>query len=89
MRKVVLLRVGVDAGCGGIQGPLFKDRTFEFICIPDGRRVGETYHPGNYDNHTIKSVEITIYGDKSLFGVRLIVAGVIRQEGREVREAVG
>jgi len=33
------LRVGVDAGCGGIQGPLFDDGTFEFICIPDRKRV--------------------------------------------------
>jgi hypothetical protein len=39
MKKVVLLRVGVDAGCGGIQGPLFKDGSFEFVCIPDHKRV--------------------------------------------------
>jgi hypothetical protein len=38
-KQVVLLRVGVDAGCGGIQGPLFQDGTFEFICIPDRKRV--------------------------------------------------
>ncbi len=38
-KKVVLLRVGVDAGCGGIQGPLFNDGTFEFVCIPDKKRV--------------------------------------------------
>ncbi len=38
-KQVVLLRVGVDAGCGGIQGPLFKDGSFEFICIPDGHGV--------------------------------------------------
>jgi hypothetical protein len=38
-KQVVLLRVGVDAGCGGIQGPLFEDGTFEFICIPDRKRV--------------------------------------------------
>jgi hypothetical protein len=31
--------VGVDAGCGGIQGPLFEDGSFEFICIPDNKRV--------------------------------------------------
>jgi hypothetical protein len=31
--------VGIDAGCGGIQGPLFEDGTFEFICIPDKKRV--------------------------------------------------
>jgi hypothetical protein len=33
------LRVGIDAGCGGIQGPLFEDGTFEFICIPDRKQV--------------------------------------------------
>jgi hypothetical protein len=38
-RNCVLLRVGVDAGCGGIQGPLFRDGSFEFICIPDKKRV--------------------------------------------------
>jgi hypothetical protein len=38
-RKVVLLRVGIDAGCGGIQGPLFEDGTFEFMCIPDNKGV--------------------------------------------------
>jgi hypothetical protein len=37
--QVVLLRVGVDAGSGGIQGPLFGDGTFELICIPDQKRV--------------------------------------------------
>ncbi len=39
-KQVVLLRVGIDSACGGIQGPLFKNRTFEFVCIPDGRTVG-------------------------------------------------
>jgi Nucleotide modification associated domain 3 len=39
MAKAVLLRVGIDSGCGGIQGPLFKDGSFEFICIPDRKRV--------------------------------------------------
>lgn len=33
--NVVLLRVGIDSGCGGIQGPLFRDGSFEFIPIPD------------------------------------------------------
>src|SRR5438874_831403 len=28
-RQVILLRVGVDGGCGGIQGPLFDDGYFE------------------------------------------------------------
>lgn len=38
-KQVVLLRVGIDSGCGGIHGPLFEDGTFEFICIPDRKRV--------------------------------------------------
>lgn len=38
-KQVVLLRVGVDAGCGGIQGPLFKDGLFDFVCIPDNKGV--------------------------------------------------
>lgn len=39
MKKMVLLRVGIDAGCGGIQGPLFEDGSFDFVCIPDNKRV--------------------------------------------------
>jgi hypothetical protein len=35
--KVALLRVGVDSGCGGMQGPLFRNGSFEFIPIPDTR----------------------------------------------------
>jgi hypothetical protein len=38
-KQVVLLRVGIDADCGGIQGPLFKNGTFEFVCSPDRKRV--------------------------------------------------
>jgi hypothetical protein len=40
MTKAVLLRVGIDSGSGGIQGPLFKDGTFDFVCIPDKKQVG-------------------------------------------------
>lgn len=35
--NVVLLRVGIDTGCGGIHSPLFRDGTFEFVPIPDSR----------------------------------------------------
>ena len=38
-RRCVLLRVGIDSGCGGIQGPLFKDGSFDFVCIPDNKGV--------------------------------------------------
>jgi len=37
--KVALLRVGIDSGCGGMQGPLFHDGSFEFIPIPDERTL--------------------------------------------------
>jgi Nucleotide modification associated domain 3 len=33
--QIVLLRVGIDTGSGGIHGPLFRDGSFEFIPIPD------------------------------------------------------
>jgi hypothetical protein len=39
MTRAVLLRVGIDSGSGGIQGPLFKDGSFEFVCIPDKKGV--------------------------------------------------
>lgn len=34
--QVVLLRVGIDTGSGGIHGPLFKDGSFEYVPISDG-----------------------------------------------------
>ena len=37
---VVLLRVGIDTGSGGIHGPLFSDGSFEYISIPDRFRKG-------------------------------------------------
>ena len=33
--RVVLLRVGIDTGCGGIHGPLFANGSFDFLPIPD------------------------------------------------------
>lgn len=37
--KMALLRVGVDSGAGGMQGPLFTDASFELIPIPDNKGV--------------------------------------------------
>ncbi len=34
--KVAMLRIGIDTGSGGMQGPLFQDGSFEYIPIPDG-----------------------------------------------------
>src|SRR6266446_7175286 len=42
--KVVLLRVGIDTGCGGMLGPIFEDGSFEFIPIDAERDfLGRTY----------------------------------------------
>ena len=38
--SVVLLRVGIDSGSGGMQGPLFADGSFELVPIPDSSGVG-------------------------------------------------
>lgn len=50
--KMILLRVGIDTGSGGIHGPLFSDGSFEFIPIPDKHNIDErTYGQttGRYD----------------------------------------
>lgn len=39
--QVVLLRVGIDLGAGGLLGPLYGDQSFEFIPIPDGFDLDE------------------------------------------------
>jgi len=47
--KAVLLRIGIDTGCGGIHRPLFKDGSFEYVPIPNMTN-GE-----GIDEHTIQS----------------------------------
>ncbi len=49
--KVVLVRVGIDSGSGGMQGPLFEDDTFEFVSIPDGHGLDERTY-GNSTGRT-------------------------------------
>jgi hypothetical protein len=34
--KALLLRVGIDKGCGGTLAPIFDDGSFEFVPIPEG-----------------------------------------------------
>ena len=46
--KIAMLRIGIDTGSGGMQGPLFQDGTFEYIPIPDNfgkesRMYGNTH----------------------------------------------
>ena len=45
--RVVLLRVGIDAGAGGMQGPLFRDHTFEFVPIPGATDAADPRTYGN------------------------------------------
>jgi hypothetical protein len=52
--QVVLLRVGIDTGSGGIHGPLFSDGSFEYIPIPD-RFGGEAVDKRTYGNTRGKS----------------------------------
>lgn len=33
--KAMLLRVGIDKGCGGVLAPIFEDGSFEYIPIPE------------------------------------------------------
>jgi hypothetical protein len=47
--QVVLLRVGIDTGSGGILGPLFSDGSFEYLPIPD-RFGGEGVDKRTYGN---------------------------------------
>ena len=37
--RLILLRVGIDRGSGGIQSPMFDDGGFELLPIPDGLGV--------------------------------------------------
>jgi hypothetical protein len=39
--KIAMLRIGIDSGSGGIQGPLFQDGSFDYIPIPDGFGIDE------------------------------------------------
>jgi hypothetical protein len=39
--KVALLRVGIDSGCGGMDGPLYADGGFEYLPIPDSSGLDE------------------------------------------------
>lgn len=56
--KIAMLRIGIDAGSGGIQGPLFRDGSFEYVPIPDGFGIDERTY-GN--TMGLKGVPLTEY----------------------------
>ena len=55
--KVAMLRIGIDTGSGGIHGPLFRDGSFEYIPIPDGRRDDERTYGNTAGRKGTKLVE--------------------------------
>jgi hypothetical protein len=57
--QVVLLRVGIDTGSGGIHGPLFSDRSFEYIPIPD-RFEGKGVDKRTYGNTCGKAGRVLV-----------------------------
>lgn len=55
--NVVLLRIGIDTGSGGIHGPLFADGAFEYIPIPDGHAVDERTYGNTVGRHGGKLID--------------------------------
>jgi hypothetical protein len=55
--NLALLRIGIDSGSGGIQGPLFQDGTFEYIPIPDYSGKDERTYGNVTGRHGRKLVE--------------------------------
>ncbi|MBI3839981.1 MAG: hypothetical protein HY288_18830 [Planctomycetia bacterium] len=55
--KMVLLRVGIDSGSGGMRGPLFKDGSFEFIRIPDKKQLDARTYGNTLGTHGTPHVE--------------------------------
>ncbi|MGD0898275.1 MAG: hypothetical protein ABR915_10605 [Thermoguttaceae bacterium] len=55
--KVVLLRIGIDTGSGGIHGPLFADGTFEYVPIPDKKAVDERAYGNTLGRHGRKLID--------------------------------
>ena len=74
--QVVSLRVGIDTGSGGIHGPLFKNRDFEFIPICDKRnRFGanrETY--GNTKGQKHRKLLVEYFPESQRYKMRDLVS---------------
>ena len=55
--NVVLLRIGIDTGAGGINGPLFRDGSFEYVPIPDGHELDPRTYGSTTGRHGRKLIE--------------------------------
>ncbi len=62
--KAMLLRVGIDTGCGGTLGPIFEDGSFEYIPIPEGYSSKEDRTYGNTIG--VKGLPLSTYVPKKL-----------------------
>jgi hypothetical protein len=49
--RMVMLRVGIDTGSGGIHGPLYRDGSFEYIPIPDEFGIDERTYGNTVGRH--------------------------------------
>jgi len=54
---VVLLRVGIDTGSGGILGPLFGDGSFEYVPIPDRRGIDKRTYGNTRGMHGRRMID--------------------------------
>jgi hypothetical protein len=52
-----MLRVGIDTGSGGIHGPLFQDRGFEYVPIPDGFGIDPRTYGNTIGRHGRKLID--------------------------------
>jgi hypothetical protein len=55
--NVVLLRVGIDTGAGGMNGPLFRNGSFDYVPIPDGYDIDQRTYGNSTGRHGRRLVE--------------------------------
>lgn len=54
--QALLLRIGIDKGCGGCLAPIFKDGSFEYIPIPEGCASSEDKTYSKLSGKNYKSI---------------------------------
>jgi hypothetical protein len=70
--QVVLLRVGIDTGSGGILGPLFRDGSFEYVPIPDERGIDKRTYGNTRGRHGRRMIEYFPQGRRGTMSGRSI-----------------
>lgn len=68
----MLLRVGIDKGCGGALSPIFKDGSFEYIPIPELDH--DTRETRTYQNTSEEKIEcLPIFYQENSVMIRCIL----------------